>query len=140
MLEDLAASQYHGMTEAVALPTGGSLRIELNGIVSGRLPSVLDPLTTDHRLLACCLNLADAGDDPVLVTKDIALRIKGAHLSKVIFCGDLTQVDKPCISPFGGMAADRKVDGLPSPRSCNSGTLRPLTSGGDGFDRPLNSS
>lgn len=25
--------------------------------------------------------------------------------SKVIFCGDITQVDNPYISPFGGMAA-----------------------------------
>ena len=28
-----------------------------------------------------------------------------ARDSKVIFCGDLTQVDNPYISPFGGMAA-----------------------------------
>ena len=25
--------------------------------------------------------------------------------SKVVFCGDLSQVDNPYISPFGGMAA-----------------------------------
>ena len=25
--------------------------------------------------------------------------------SKVVFCGDLTQVDNPYVSPFGGMAA-----------------------------------
>jgi PhoH-like ATPase len=68
------------MREPVALPTGGTLRIELNGVVSGRLPSVLDPATPDHRLLACCLNLADAGTETVLVTKDTALRIKGAQL------------------------------------------------------------
>ena len=69
-----------GCGNAVALPTGGSLRIELNGVASGRLPSVLDPATPDHRLLACCLNLADAGTETVLVTKDTALRIKGAQL------------------------------------------------------------
>ena len=28
-----------------------------------------------------------------------------ARDSKVVFCGDLTQVDNPYISPFGGMAA-----------------------------------
>ena len=28
-----------------------------------------------------------------------------AHGSKVVFCGDLSQVDNPYISPFGGMAA-----------------------------------
>jgi PhoH-like ATPase len=80
LLEQLGASKRQGMREPVALPTGGSLRIELNGVVSGRLPSVLDPATPDHRLLACCLNLADAGTETVLVTKDTALRIKGAQL------------------------------------------------------------
>lgn len=80
LLEQLGASRRLGMREPVALPTGGTLRIELNGVVSGRLPSVLDPATPDHRLLACCLNLADAGTETVLVTKDTALRIKGAQL------------------------------------------------------------
>lgn len=80
LLEELGASQSTGMREPVGLPKGGSLRIELNGVVSDKLPSVLDPSTPDHRLLACCLNLADAGQSPVLVTKDAALRIKGAQL------------------------------------------------------------
>jgi PhoH-like ATPase len=80
LLEQLGASKRLGLREPVALPTGGTLRIELNGVVSGRLPSVLDPATPDHRLLACCLNLADAGTETVLVTKDTALRIKGAQL------------------------------------------------------------
>jgi PhoH-like ATPase len=80
LLEQLGASKLRGMREPVALPTGGSLRIELNGIASARLPSVLDPSTPDHRLLACCLNLADDGTETVLVTKDTALRIKGAQL------------------------------------------------------------
>lgn len=52
------------MREAVELPSEGTIRIELNGVVSARLPSVLDPSTPDHRLLACCLNLVDAGDPP----------------------------------------------------------------------------
>jgi len=80
LLEQLGASKSQGMREAVALPTGGALRIELNSVASGRLPTVLDPATPDHRLLACCLNLADAGVETVLVTKDTALRIKGAQL------------------------------------------------------------
>jgi PhoH-like ATPase len=80
LLEQLGASKRLGLREPVELPTGGTLRIELNGVVSGRLPSVLDPATPDHRLLACCLNLADAGTETVLVTKDTALRIKGAQL------------------------------------------------------------
>jgi PhoH-like ATPase len=80
LLEELGASRAGGLRDPAALPGGGSLRIELNGIVSGRLPAVLDPATPDHRLLAACLNLSDEGEDPVLVTKDAALRIKAAQL------------------------------------------------------------
>ena len=80
LLEELGASRRQGLREPVGLPSGCSLRIELNGVVSERLPAVLDPATPDHRLLACCLNLADAGTETVLVTKDAALRIKGAQL------------------------------------------------------------
>jgi PhoH-like ATPase len=80
MLEELGASRPGGLREAVPLPNGGGFRIELNGVVSGRLPAVLDPSTSDHRILATCLNMVDDGLEPVLVTKDAALRIKGAQL------------------------------------------------------------
>lgn len=80
LLEDLGASKSGGMRDPVSLPNGGHLRIELNGIVSERLPTVLDPSSPDHRILAACLNLADQGASPVLVTKDASLRIKGAQL------------------------------------------------------------
>lgn len=80
LLEDLGASEPGGLREAVGIKTGGTLRIELNSTQSPRLPSVLDPATTDHRILATCLNLSDNGEAPVLVTKDSALRIKGAQL------------------------------------------------------------
>ena len=79
-LEEAGASRPGGMREPVRLPSGGSLRIELNGVVSERLPKALDPQSPDHRILATCLNLAEQGEDPVLVTKDASLRIKGAQL------------------------------------------------------------
>jgi PhoH-like ATPase len=96
LLEELGASRHAGMREAVGIPGGGTLRIELNGISSGRLPAVLDPATPDHRLLACCLNLADEGDAPVLVTKDAALRIKGAQLGLEVqdYRGDTAPVEE----------------------------------------------
>lgn len=80
LLESLGASETGGLREPVDLPTGGTLRIELNGTQSPRLPAVFDPATVDHRILATCLNLSDGGDRPFLVTKDSALRIKGAQL------------------------------------------------------------
>ncbi len=80
LLESSGASETGGLREPVDLPSGGTLRIELNGTQSPRLPAVFDPATVDHRILATCLNLCDGGDRPVLVTKDSALRIKGAQL------------------------------------------------------------
>ncbi len=96
LLEELGASEAGGLSEPVPLPGGGSLRIELNGIVSARLPKVLDPSTPDHRILASCLNLNDAGGDTVLVTKDAALRIKGAQLGVTVedYRADTVQVDE----------------------------------------------
>jgi len=79
LLEDLGASKDGGLAQPVPLGNGGTLRIELNGVVSDRLPAILDPTTSDHRILATCLNLGSAAD-AVLVTKDAALRIKGAQL------------------------------------------------------------
>jgi PhoH-like ATPase len=79
LFEELGASRDGGLREPAGLPGGGSLRIELNGITSDRLPTVLDPTTPDHRILATCLNLPE-DLNPVLVTKDAALRIKGAQL------------------------------------------------------------
>ncbi|MGB8361555.1 MAG: PhoH family protein [Acidimicrobiia bacterium] len=94
LLEDLGASTTNGMRDPVRLPGGGSLRIELNGISSDRLPPVLDPTTPDHRILATCLNLEEELD-AVLVTKDASLRIKGAQLGVQVqdYRADTVQVD-----------------------------------------------
>jgi PhoH-like ATPase len=96
LLESMGASRLGGLRDAVHLPGGGSLRIELNNTSSARLPGVLDPSTTDHRILATCLNLSDADREPVLVTKDAALRIKGAQLGVAVqdYRADTVQVDQ----------------------------------------------
>ena len=95
LLEELGASQSGGLREAVQLPGGGSLRIELNGIVSDCLPNVLDPQTPDHRILATCLNLHEQSP-AVLVTKDASLRIKGAQLGVPVqdYRGDTVPVEQ----------------------------------------------
>ena len=95
LLEELGASQSGGLREAVQLPGGGSLRIELNGIVSDCLPNVLDPQTPDHRILATCLNLHEQSP-AVLVTKDASLRIKGAQLGVPVqdYRGDTVSVEQ----------------------------------------------
>lgn len=96
LLEELGASSDGGLAEPQPLPTGGTVRIELNGIHSDRLPDVLDPTTPDHRILSTCLNINDGGRDAVLVTKDVALRIKGAQLGVPVedYRGDTVEVDE----------------------------------------------
>jgi len=95
-LEELGASEAGGLRIPATLDSGGSLRIELNGTQSDRLPKVLDPSTADHRILATCLNLVDSGLNTVLVTKDASLRIKGAQLSVEVedYRADTVPVDK----------------------------------------------
>jgi len=95
LLEELGASASGGLREPVTLPGGGTLRIELNGIYSDKLPSVLDPTTPDHRILSTCLNLSEK-TDAVLVTKDASLRIKGAQLGVPVqdYRADTVQVDR----------------------------------------------
>ena len=95
LLEELGTSSASGMREPVRLPGGGSLRIELNGIYSDRLPPVLDPMTPDHRILSTCLNLRES-TDATLVTKDASLRIKGAQLGVPVqdYRADTAQVDQ----------------------------------------------
>ena len=55
---------------------GGTLRVELNHVDPARLPSGMRADSNDHRILACALNLAAEGEDVVLVTKDVPLRVK----------------------------------------------------------------
>jgi PhoH-like ATPase len=96
LLEELGASGPGGLGRPRPLAGGGSLRIELNGIRSSRLPEVLDPRTPDHRILSTCLNLVDEGRPAVLVTRDAALRIKGAQLGVPVedYRADTVRVDE----------------------------------------------
>lgn len=95
-LEELGASRPGGLREAIGLPSGGTLRIEPNGVASDRLPEILDPHTPDHRMLSTCLSLSEHGSETVLVTKDAALRIKGAQLGVTVqdYRADTVAVDE----------------------------------------------
>jgi PhoH-like ATPase len=95
-LEELGASEAGGLQAPTRLDSGGTMRIELNGTHSDRLPKVLDPSTPDHRILATCLNLVDDGMNTVLVTKDASLRIKGAQLGVEVedYRADTVPVDE----------------------------------------------
>jgi PhoH-like ATPase len=96
LLESHGASEVGGLRTAVDLPSGGTLRIELNGTGSPRLPDVFDPNTADHRILSACMEIQTAGEPAVLVTKDAALRIKAAQLGVPVqdYRADTVSVDE----------------------------------------------
>jgi len=65
------------LAEGVKLPSGGSVRIELNGIKTYDLLHGVDLNTIDNRILALAYHLISSENSPlVLVTKDLNLRIK----------------------------------------------------------------
>jgi len=96
LLERLGASADGGLRTPTRIDGGGTLRIEINHIESPKLPAVFDPQRPDHRILATCLNLIEQGVSAVLVTKDAALRIKGAQLDVEVqdYRADTVQVDE----------------------------------------------
>ena len=64
------------LLQGVALPGGGSLRLEVNH-VDVALPDGMDPSSRDNRILKVCRGLMEEGAGPViLVTQDIVARIK----------------------------------------------------------------
>jgi PhoH-like ATPase len=103
-----------GLADPVDLPTGGTLRIEINGAASDRLPDVFDSSTPDHRLLSTCLTLAEGGADPILVTKDAALRIKAAQLGVTVedYRSDIVAVDESYSGVRELVVPDTAVDAL----------------------------
>lgn len=64
------------LTKGVALPNGGSLRIELN-FHDITLPEGWSSAKADNRILKICKGLRNQNENAILVTKDIFERIKG---------------------------------------------------------------
>lgn len=67
------------LTDGVALPNGGTLRLETN-CVGVPLPDGFPKDKSNSRLLKVCLGLSDEESPVILVTKDIVLRIKAQML------------------------------------------------------------
>ncbi len=91
VLEELRATNGGTLTDAADLPTGGRVWVETN-FVDVELPPYLDAQKPDHRILATALGLHG-----VLVTKDVALRLKGASLGVAVqdYRGDTERVHAP---------------------------------------------
>lgn len=80
MLDDLRV-QHGRLDQPLPIGTeGGTLHVELNHTDPAVLPVGFRTETNDSRILACALNLAGEGEDVVLVSKDIPLRVKASSV------------------------------------------------------------
>ena len=69
------------LSQGVLLPNGGKVRVELNHYSNEILPANSDLTLADNRILAVSLNLTrEEKRSVVLVTKDIAMRVKADAL------------------------------------------------------------
>ncbi len=78
VLEDLR-QKHGGLYELMPIGASGTLRIEPNH-THVELPDALATFDHDHRVLAVCLGLLDDGDDVLLISKDLPLRLKAGVL------------------------------------------------------------
>lgn len=79
-IEELRVANGGDIRSAVALPGGGTVRIETNGLVLDELAAKgLDPTAPDNRILAASLGQARTQTTTV-VSNDAALRIKAAQV------------------------------------------------------------
>nr|WP_196792311.1 PhoH family protein [Motilibacter deserti] len=77
LLDDLRVE--HGrLDEPLAVPGGGTLRVELNHVDDSVLPAGFRQGDSDTRILSVARNLAAEGHAVVLVSKDLPLRVKAA--------------------------------------------------------------
>ena len=83
-IEELRVANGGDIRRAVPLATGGSVRIEINGLrVDALRKAGLDPAKEDNRILAAALGLQEQTPHVKVVSADAALRIKAAQLGLV---------------------------------------------------------
>ena len=76
-LEELR-EEHGSLTEKLPLnDSGGTIRVEINHKDDKLIPEPLrEANSNDHRILTVAANLADAGEEVVLVTQDLPLRLR----------------------------------------------------------------
>jgi len=74
LLDDLRV--VHGRLDQPIPVAEGTLRVELNHVDASVLPAAVRGPDGDSRILAVAANLAAEGEDVVLVSKDLPLRVK----------------------------------------------------------------
>ena len=73
-------TRHGSLVEPIPLGNDSTVRIELNHIDSSNLPVPMRTGSNDSRILAVADNLAREGNDVVVVTKDLPLRLKASLL------------------------------------------------------------
>jgi len=80
-IEALRVAGGGSLVDPVALPSGGSVAVLLNGVNHTLLDEhYLDPASPDNRIIGTALGLKASGEAVEVVSNDAALRIKAAHL------------------------------------------------------------
>ena len=80
LLEDLRLRHGRLDGDMTVTPAGGTLRVELNHTDQSVLPAGFRNTGNDSRILACALNLRAEGQETVLVSKDVPLRVKAGSV------------------------------------------------------------
>jgi len=78
-LDDLREA-HERLDQPIEVGDGGILRVELNNIDQSALPVGFQLGDNDTRILAVAFNLANAGHDVTVVSKDLPMRVKAAAL------------------------------------------------------------
>lgn len=78
-LDDLR-QKHERLDMPMLVGDGGTLRVELNHTSDAALPSGLRLGDNDTRILAVALNLSAEGNDVVVVSKDLPMRVKAASI------------------------------------------------------------
>ena len=79
LLDDLRTA--HGRLDfPIPIGEGGTLRVELNNTDATVLPSGMRLGDNDSRILAVAMHLSQDGNDVVVVSKDMPMRVKAASL------------------------------------------------------------
>jgi len=81
LLEELRVGNGGDLRSPVAMPGGGDLRIEFNGLKLDMLRERgLAVERNDNRILAAALGQAEHGEDVVLVSNDVNMRLKASAM------------------------------------------------------------
>ncbi|CAB4587106.1 MAG: PhoH family protein [Actinobacteria bacterium] len=78
-LDDLRA-KHERLDMPISVGEGGTLRVELNHTSDAALPSGLRLGDNDTRILSVALNLSQEGNDVVVVSKDLPMRVKASSI------------------------------------------------------------